>query len=340
MKRIKDKLYDIVVYNRSIKRMVVAFFKTPIIVNNPAYNFIYGRLLKKKMELFNDIPFRVMIENTNNCNANCVFCPHKNMKRESGTMELALTRRIIDECANFGITYLTIYGFGEPLLDKYFFERVRYAKSKKIDRVTTNTNAMYLNKNIAKEFIDSGIDEVYISFDAATADTFKMIRPNLNFDTVKQNILGLIEEKKRRKISKLKVFLSFVEGNHNMHERDAYIKEWKNKVDGVSVSLIHNWTGSIKKMDKELSCLRRDPCRLLWTDMVVSWNGDVPLCCNDFDNRIILGNVTCSSIKEIWSGEKLKKIRQSHLNKEFSAIAVCKECEYNLHFKSPWWISK
>ncbi|MDY6895963.1 MAG: SPASM domain-containing protein, partial [Thermotogota bacterium] len=84
----------------------------------------------------------------------------------------------------------------------------------------------------------------------------------------------------------------------------------------------------------------KDPCRLLWTDMVINWNGDVPLCCNDYERGVCLGNIKESSIKDIWGGLKLQNMREFHEKREFNKIKICNNCEYNYHDKSNWWTSK
>jgi len=337
--KIREKLYNLVVFNRDIKKIISFLLRSPFLLKNPVYNFFYSRLLKEKMGKFNNRPFRVMIENTNICNADCVFCPHRIMKRKTGVMEMSLFKKIIDECKSLGIEYITIYGFGEPLLDKYFIERVRYAKKHGLSRVTTNSNGMYLDKDKIDEIIKSGLDEIFISFDAATEKTYKKIRPGLDFEIVENNILKLVKEKKRLKSSKPEINLSYVEFEKNRHETDEYIKKWRGIVDHVSVSYIHNWTGEVENKS-ELKGGRKDPCRLLWTDMVVSWNGEVPLCCNDYENKIILGNVKKLPLGQIWGGERMREIRESHLVGKFNVITLCKNCEYNYHHKSPWWITK
>lgn len=337
--RIDEMIYNQVLYNHRLKKLVVRLFQSSITYRNPLYNFLYDRVMSQKMKQFSKIPFRVMIENTNACHADCVFCPHKLMKRKVGVMSMDLYKKIIDQCQKFGIDYVTIYGFGEPLLDRYFFERVNWAKKADITRVTTNTNGMYLDKEKIEPVFLSGLDEIYISFDAATETTYKKIRPGLKFKTVEENILRLVKERKKRKLKKPEIILSYVECLENRHETGQYIKKWKDKVDFISISFIHNWTGVIQSGGK-LKIGRRDPCRLLWTDMIISWNGDAPLCCNDYENRIILGNIRDQSIKKIWTGEQLKKIRKLHQKGRFEKILICKNCDYNFHHKSPWWVGK
>lgn len=334
-----DKIYNLVLYNYSVKKMAQSLLKTPFLVNSAPYRFYYYKLMRSKMRDYSKMPFRVMIENTNLCDAGCTFCPHKSMKRSIGTMDLELTKKIIDQCKDNGIEYITIYGFGEPFLDKDFFKRVEYAKIKGIKRVTTNTNAAYLDKEKNQKLIQSGIDEIYISFDALKEETYSKLRPNLDFYAVRKNILDLVEKKERAKKFVPLIVLSFVENEINKKETKDYLNYWKKKVNYISISSAHNWTGDIKGSSADSSYLK-DPCRLLWTDMFILYNGDVALCCNDYEGRVILGNIKDSSISEIWSAEKITKIRQEHINGRFNQVAICKDCSYNYHHKSNWWVSK
>jgi len=334
-----DKIYNLVLYNHGIKKIAQKLLKTPLLIKSAPYRFYYCRTMRDKMRGFSKMPLRVMMENTNLCNADCTFCPHKSMKRGTGIMEMELSKKIIDQCKDNGIEYVTIYGFGEPFLDKDFFKRVEYAKIKGIKRVTTNTNAAYLDSAKNQKLIQSGIDEVYISFDAFKEETYGKIRPNLDFYAVKENIMDLVERRDRAGKSVPLVVLSFVENEINRKETKDYLNYWKKKVNYISISSAHNWTGRIKGYSAESSC-QKDPCRLLWTDMFILYNGDVALCCNDYEGKVIIGNIKESSISEIWSAEKITKIRESHINSRYDEIPLCKDCNYNYHHKSNWWVSK
>lgn len=324
------------VFNYRVKKLIAKILQPNIVTRNILYRFFYDNLMKNKMKQFERLPLRIMVENTNLCDSNCIFCPHKKMKRKAGIMEMELFKKIVGECKKFGVSHMTIHGFGEPLLDKDFFKKIKYAKEAGVPLVTANTNGMYLTKEKINMIFESGLDEIYISFDAVTELTYKKIRPGLDFSNVERNILCLVREKKRKKSPKPKILLSFVESKDNFLERKKYVNKWKNLVDGISVSFLHNWGGSMKE-EMAQNEFKRDPCRLLWTDLVVSWNGDVPLCCNDYENAIILGDVGKQSLKEIWSGEKLKKIREFHRRKLFDKITICKDCSLNYHNRLPWW---
>lgn len=334
-----DKLYDLVVYNYRVKGAVMALLKSPLTVKNPAYLLFYNSFLENRMKLFEVAPFRVMIENTNLCNLSCTFCPHKMMKRKKGIMSESLFKRIIMQCKSLGIDYVTIYGFGEPLLDSNFSERVKWAKLKGIGRVTTNTNGLLLHEKTSRKIIEAGLDEIYVSIDAAMQETYRKVRSSSKLAAVEKNILSLLKIREELGRENPTVVLSFVQSEVNRHETRFFVSKWENVTDHVSISKIHNWTGDIEISGK-IDCQMSDPCRLLWTDMVISWDGKVPLCCNDYENRIILGNLETNSIEDIWGGEELMTIREFHKRREFNEIVLCKQCTYNYHDKSPWWVSK
>src|SRR3954462_2903705 len=58
------------------------------------------------------MPEIVPIESTNICNAKCVFCPRDDMHRKHGFMSFELFRKIVDECADLGITHVRMHNYG------------------------------------------------------------------------------------------------------------------------------------------------------------------------------------------------------------------------------------
>ena len=64
------------------------------------------------------LPEIVQIESTNICNAKCVFCPRDDMERRQGIMDMALFRKIVDECVELGIEHVRMHNYGEPFVDR------------------------------------------------------------------------------------------------------------------------------------------------------------------------------------------------------------------------------
>jgi radical SAM protein with 4Fe4S-binding SPASM domain len=318
-----------------MKKLAVRALDSRLITGNPLYRWAYERQVKQIMKICEEKPLQVMIENTNACNLKCIHCPHKNMKREIGFMDMSLYKRIIDECIKLGISQIDIHQFGEPLLDPLFIDRVRYAKVKGIKLVTTNTNGLLLTKDKAKELIKTGIDQIIISIDAATSKTYDIVRPPGDLEIVKKNVKNLIKIRNITNSKGPRIVVDHVEMPENVHETKLFIKKWKDVADSVCVSYAHTWLKSVDKAPTGLHGSEiREPCRLLWTNMVIAWDGKVPLCCVDYECEHIIDDVWKKSIKEIWSGEKMQKIRSAHLQRKFDEVSPCNRCDY----RSTWWV--
>lgn len=311
---------------------------TPLIVNNNIYDKFYDQKIKKSIEkMEKKYPMGVDIGVTNLCNAECIMCPHSRLKK-MGTMDMKLYIKIIDNCQRLGIKIITLSFFGEPLLDKNLIEKIVYAKKKHMT-VGFYSNASLLDEKWAERLINSGLDSITISFDGYSKKTYEKIRKKLNFDITKRNVLGLIKIRNKLNKNNPKINLVLVELEENKMEIKSFYREWKNKVDNINIINMRNWANDIQKEGTKESFhfnkkIKRKPCALIWLKMVIDWNGDVVLCCDDWNHSTILGNLKKQTIEEIWKGEKLRKIREAHINGEFYKIPLCSGCNK----KSVWWL--
>ncbi len=102
----------------------------------------------------------------------------------------------------------------------------------------------------------------------------------------------------------------------NEDELEQFYRFWHDKNSPskgkIIVQKYDNFCGAISdEKPADLSPLKRNPCWHLKRDMVVLWNGDVPLCREwILDNSI--GNVFQENIKDVW--EKLDDISQKHID--------------------------
>jgi radical SAM protein with 4Fe4S-binding SPASM domain len=259
------------------------------------------------------------------------------MKRKKGNMSRELYKKIIDQASDLKIRYINLHNFGEPLVDKDFVWRVKYAKSKKIDRISTNTNGTLLTPKLSQNIIKSGLDELYISVDAATKKTYQKIRIGLNYDQVQKNIIYLAKLKKQLKSDKPKIILDFLEFNLNKNETKKFINKWKKVVDDVCISQIHDWSNkkkiNIGKSINNYVEFSQAPCRLPFTEMLINWDGTVSLCCQDIDGEVILGDINKETILNIWQNKKYQEIRKSHLKLKTNNHKLCKDCK----LRTFWW---
>lgn len=277
------------------------------------------------------LPEIVQIESTNICNAKCVFCPRDEMERRQGIMDMALYRRIVDECAELGIAHLRMHNYGEPFVDRALVEKVRYAKERGIPQVGMISNGSLLTEKAARGMIEAGLDAINISVDASGKETFERTRVGLKYDKVIGNVERLLALRQEAGTSRPKLILSFVRQDNSEDER-AFIEHWRNRADKIHVTDLHNWAGTLHQQSDV-----NYPCYRPWLTFTALWDGRVALCCADFDGRTILGDLRTSTIREIWNSEAYRAIRREHL--QSGGPEICRSCDLPKK-DSPLWILK
>jgi sulfatase maturation enzyme AslB (radical SAM superfamily) len=277
------------------------------------------------------MPEIVQIESTNICNAKCVFCPRDEMQRRQGIMTVDLFRKIVDECAELGITHIRMHNYGEAFMDRKLVEKVKYAKDKGIKEVGMISNGSLITEPVARGMIDGGLDAINISVDAAGKEVFEATRIGLNYDKVIANIERLIRLRAESGKRRPKLILSFVRQNNSADEQ-AFIEHWRSIADKIHITDLHNWAGTLNK-ESDVNY----PCYRPWLTFTVLWDGRVSLCCADFDGRTILGNLNTQTIAEVWNGEMYRQVRREHL--ESGGPDVCRACDLPRK-DSPLWITK
>jgi sulfatase maturation enzyme AslB (radical SAM superfamily) len=276
------------------------------------------------------LPDIVQIESTNLCNAKCVFCPRDEMHRRQGVMDMDLFTKIVDECAELGITHVRVHNYGEPFLDKQLVEKVRYAKQRGIKEVGMISNGSLITEELAQGMIDAGLDAINISVDASGKEVFEHTRLNLDYDTVIGNIRTLARLRNASGKTHPKLILSFVRQHDSADER-AFIDEWRTVADKIHITDLHNWAGTLNATSDV-----HFPCYRLWLTFTVLWDGRVSLCCADFDGRNVLGDLRTSTIQQVWNSPAYRSVRRQHL--ESGGPEICRSCDLPKK-DSPLWVT-
>lgn len=277
------------------------------------------------------MPEIVQIESTNICNAKCVFCPRDEMQRRQGIMTVELFRKIVDECADLGITHIRMHNYGEAFMDRKLVEKVRYAKQRGIREVGMISNGSLITEPVARGMIEAGLDAINISVDASGKEVFEATRIGLKYDKVIANIERLLRLRTESGKRRPKLILSFVRQNNSADE-SAFIEHWRSIADKIHVTDLHNWAGTLNtKSDVNYPCYRP------WLTFTVLWDGRVSLCCADFDGKTILGNLNTQTIAEVWNAEPYRNVRREHL--ESGGPDVCRACDLPRK-DSPLWVTK
>ncbi len=231
----------------------------------------------------------IRFEVTNECNYDCVMCPRELQTREQNQMSQELFEKVFNEGLGIGMKMATLVSYGEPFLDKGFMDKVRYAKKVAPEvELYVITNGSLVNKKMAISLIEAGFDKIRFSWYGVSDESYSQVHGvSKNYKRiVTDNIEYLINEKKKRNLSKPHIEVYFLEMEENAGEVDEFKKQWLNFADDVSVWAPHNWSDGRDyrelKGDKS-TCGRPDHGPLQ-----VQWNGKVVPCCWDYNNSIVL----------------------------------------------------
>jgi len=165
-----------------------------------------------------DKPKKLNIEVTSRCNLNCDMCMRKVLLEESGDMSLETYKALLPVFPE--LESVNIIGIGEPLMNENIIEMIRLGKKHLLPNGTFSitTNATLIDEKMAKNLVSSGLDDLVVSMDGATPETFNDIRKKATFAEVLKNI-GLLNKAKKELKSKLpRLGFEFVAMKRNIAE--------------------------------------------------------------------------------------------------------------------------
>ena len=131
-------------------------------------------------------PVCLYLETTNRCNLLCTTCPRTFEALEPpADMSWELFTRIVDQFPS--IARVVLHGVGEPMMVPTLPRMIRYLKDRGT-YVLFNTNGTLLTRRKGQELIDSGLDELRVSIDAADPKAFTQVRGRDMFARIVRNV--------------------------------------------------------------------------------------------------------------------------------------------------------
>ena len=273
-------------------------------------------------------PLHVDIETTNLCDLKCIMCERKDMKRPKGAMSMELFKSIIRQCDEIGVDSVKLALWGEPFLNPRLVDMVRWARENSSLILQCNTNANLMTPGKSRGLVRAGLDQLSISIDGVTKETYESIRVGGNYERVMANVHHLMDVKKEMGAGKPCVTLQIIRMSRNEHEIAEFVEYWKKKADRIAVTNIGVTAGSREVLSlslREHKRTGRRPCSQLWQRLSVYWDGTVNACCNDFDGFLTIGRIDKDHLQDLWHGKDVSELRERHKRCDFQGL-VCDEC--------------
>jgi hypothetical protein len=276
--------------------------ETPLQFKDPIYFYRESQKTDVTDDLISTLQ-NIEINPLELCNRRCVFCPRSDPKvypNRKLFMDAMTTSNLSQSLRQLKWRgKLSLSGFGEPLLHPQIFEIVQIL-SRGLDsneNFEIITNGDLLTSEIARKFIDGGLGRWLVNL----------------YD-------GPEQIEKFETLFKEAGVTSFLLRHHYLGPDADY---------GLT---LNNRTGLATSIFEPLKETIHRPCHLPFYKMIIDWNGDLILCCNDWGRVSDVSkaklNVNTTSLKEMWLSEPMKKYRLHLLNGDRS-LDACKGCNVN-----------
>src|SRR5882762_1278722 len=167
-------------------------------------------------------PVCLYLETTNRCNLLCTTCPRTYEELEPpADMSWDLFASIVDQVPD--LARAVLHGVGEPMLVANLPRMVRYLKDRSA-YVLFNTNGTLLGERYGRALIDAGLDELRVSLDASTRESFKAIRGRDYFGRILRNVRAFRELQEREGHTRPQVSVWLTGLRETVEELPAFVK--------------------------------------------------------------------------------------------------------------------
>lgn len=215
--------------------------------------------------------------------------------------------------------YAYLHLWGEPFLNKEILTMTRIASA--TSKVNLSTNALLIREEQVPDIIASGVADMIVSIDGATQEIYEQYRVGGKVDEAFRSLRWLVEEN-RRQGRPVNIQAQFIVFGHNQHEMDLF--RGRCEEIGVPVAFKAPYLRGSKSRFRaptlpEFQRKTYDTAEELRTAisgcvnppdvLTVDVQGNVVLCCHDYDGEVNFGNLLKSDFDEIWNHPRYRQTR-------------------------------
>jgi len=261
--------------------------------------------------MHNGVPLFSFIElNINEiCNRVCPFCPRADPTKypnQNIHMGVELAKSIAEQLESLDFNgIVNISGTGEPLLTKHIADIVKEFGDRDIHTEIVTNGDMLVRRNgpeLIKKLYSAGLRQFVISmYDGPEqVEAFNSLFDSCRIDKTQYSLRDRWYD-----------------------ASEDYGLLYTNRAGNIGFEFLSD-TAKQKLMKSGKSA-----CFYVHYSMMIDWNGDALLCCQDMYNRTVkFGNVKDKSLIDIWRDAKLMEFRNKLKNGDRSS-SPCNNCNAN-----------
>lgn len=273
-------------------------------------------------------PHHVQLQTIGGCNAACTMCAMsigEIRRHQRSYMVDDLFAKIVAECAQRPeCRDLSLYLQNEPLLDSQLAVRTRLIKDLSDGRlnVRITTNGYLLNPETTRSLLSSGMDQISVSLNAFSKETYDTTMRGLQYETTVANIEHLLEITG----GSHPLILTFVVTDQNRSEIAEAVEYWEARGVLCAAYLANTMGGAMMQFLRleDRSDHKRE-CYLPLQSMPILCSGRALLCCTDWRRQSEEESVVDRTLHEVWNSPSRLEFRRNAITGKFPH-RICADC--------------
>jgi MoaA/NifB/PqqE/SkfB family radical SAM enzyme len=196
-------------------------------------------------------PVEAYFEVANRCNSKCATCPLTFSPQEAARqLSLEEFKALVAQLPD--LRRAVLQGIGEPLLNRDLAAMIAHLKSRGVYTVF-NTNAALLTRRRQLELVNSGLDELRVSLDSSTPETYLKIRGIPAYERVVDNVSEMVRTRREVGAEKPRISIWMTGLRENLHELpDVVDLAGRLGVDEIYLQRLVFWGEGLATRDQSL----------------------------------------------------------------------------------------
>jgi len=262
----------------------------------------------------------VRIENCSVCNARCTICPREKMTRSKVVMSNEHFNYVLGQSIQLGAEQVSIFGFGEPLLDNHIAYKIEVASDWDLETHLT-TNASLLSPQMTKDLLYAGLSHIRFSVHATTPANYAAVHCGLDWYVVVGN-MEFFRDLNNNLGHPCTIHITCIpQHNESVDEIREKWEFWGG--DYLEIWRPHNWGGKkeYRKGRANKMCFRP-----FSGPVQIQADGNVIPCCFLIDGEVVLGNTYNHTMENILRGDAYKAFQEKHQKNVLEKLP-CGSCD-------------
>jgi hypothetical protein len=273
----------------------------------------------------------VSLETMTTCNQKCFFCPVSIAPREDYAMPAEFFEKIVNQLTDFRPTLESVFlqSYNEPTIDRRFVDQCKTLFAADLP-VAVLSNATGLTPPKVDALVESGPLR-YICINLSTLDHERYKRDR-GEDHVSLVLRNLDYAKDRRLADEMKIVVLGIGDAQHDSDFEAITKRFAGSRFEVQRHVVMDRAGwldvGLKPPERKRSLAGCDnlgsrPLQHLH----ITPRGTCVLCCEDYDERYVVGDLTKNTVAEVLAGEEIAKLRRWVYGiEEAPEDFICRNC--------------